>query len=326
MARAQPSEAAPAREDLDTSRSPRRTLGDMEMSGWHDAAESKHWNGASSGWTDSDPACQGSASNGWSSWDATEQGKAETEQQWEATEPGRPWYIDAHDLVLEPSDAGAHRFTAVGLHSCSGGPDDFVPFFHNLDVPFRSQIRLVVPCSPVRLENHYGWEKEQNSWFEYDGDSQDGNAVKHLDQLLEQRVRLLRLLERERSRLPDGDGRRLIIWGLSQGAGLALDVALHAPFAVGGVLALRGMALPGRPARPAPAEPVQVLAINGVHDWLCPPDVARASYEALSPHGARLSFVAEPTLGHACARGRQKLNAPELRRVNAFLREVWGGL
>lgn len=246
---------------------------------------------------------------------------------WKDVEPGEPRYIDAHDLVLEPSEPGDHRFSLVVLHSCSGGPDDFVAFFHHLDLPFRSKVRAVVPCSPVRLENHYGWARELNSWFEYDATTGDGNAVKHPEQLGEQRERLLALVDMERRRLPDGDGRRMVLWGLSQGAGLALDIALRVPFAVGGVIALRGMALEeAPPQRPEGSTPVEALAINGAHDWLCPPDVARKGYEALRSSGANITFEVEPSLGHGCARGRQQLNKPELERVSKFLRGVWAGL
>jgi len=246
-------------------------------------------------------------------------------------ELGEPWYIDAHDLVIEPSDRASHRFTLLVLHSCSGGPDDFMAFFHHLDLPSRSSIRSVVPCSPLRTENHYGWSKEQNSWFEYDNDSKDGNSLKDVDQLLEQRRRILAMLERERQRLPDGNAKRIVLLGLSQGAGLAVDVALHAPYVVGGVVALRGMALSdGGPSsshgRPSGGPALEVLAINGARDWLCPPDAARATYEALVPYGVQLHFFTEPTLGHAAARGRQKLNKPELRQVSQFISRVWANL
>jgi len=231
-----------------------------------------------------------------------------------------PWYVDTQDLVLEPSEPRDHRFTIIGLHSCSGGPDDLLPFFHRLNVPVRRHIRR---------EDHSGWMKEQNSWFEYDDDSKDGNELKYPEQLLEQRSRLLRLLESERLRFPDCDGSRLMLWGLSQGVGIAIDVALRAPFAVGAVLALRGMALPQAQLMDLPLQAernhtVQLLAINGTYDWLCPPDAAQASYEALRPYGACVEFVEEPTLGHACARGRQKLNAAELRRVNQLFLDLWG--
>eukprot|EP00927_Polykrikos_kofoidii_P062781 TRINITY_DN57586_c0_g1_i1.p1 TRINITY_DN57586_c0_g1~~TRINITY_DN57586_c0_g1_i1.p1 ORF type:complete len:440 (-),score=52.07 TRINITY_DN57586_c0_g1_i1:55-1269(-) len=254
------------------------------------------------------------------------------DQSWGSTDDNEladPKYIDAHNLVLEPTDVHVHSFTIIALHSCSGGPDDFIPFFHHLDLPFRDKIRVVVPCSPKRREAHFGWENVMNSWFEYDDESKDGNAVKHSSQLLEQRDRLVCLADRERRQL-GGDGRRLILFGLSQGAGLAVDVALHASFRVGGVVALRGMALAeslqGLPASPNDAPALEVLAINGERDRLCPPENAGPSYDALRPHGVSVCFQVEPRMAHSCARGRQKLNRSELRKVSCFLRKLWDGM
>jgi len=265
------------------------------------------------------------AAEGADAWTWKQEASNTAWDTWEDAEPGPPQYIDSHDLVLHPSTSSGHMFTVIGLHSCSGGPDDFVAFFHQLEVPFRSKIRFVAPCSPVRREEHHGWSGEMNSWFEYDT-SRDGNAVKDFEQVLEQRRRLLALLDEERKLLPGGDARRLILWGLSQGAGLALDVALHAPFAVGGVLALRGMALEEMPKRQAEAPLVDLLAINGGRDRMCPPEESRKTYEALQTCGVRLTFEVEPTLGHAAARGRQQMNRLELARVNRWLLQRWEGL
>lgn len=244
----------------------------------------------------------------------------------EEEEGGRPWYLDAHDLELACSDQGAHRFTLLVLHSCSGGPDDFTAFFHRLELPFRRRVRVVVPCAPLRVENHYGWEKELNSWFEY-----EGNDVRHMAQLEEQRARVLELLEQECQLLPGCDPRRLVLLGLSQGAALAVDVALRAQTRVGGVVALRGMALPSRHLKALPQHDqgrgrLRLLAFNGARDWLCPPEEARASYEALRPYGVDVAFETDEWLAHGCARGRQKLSGPELQKVSAFLKESWSCL
>jgi len=263
------------------------------------------------------PSGQEHGNGSWRSW----------EEECEEDVPD-PWYVDGHNLVLEPTARGTHEFTLVLLHSCTGGPDDAFAFFHRLDVPFRGGIRASVPCSPVRRENHYGRAREINSWFEYEGD----NEVRFPSQLVHQRQRLLSLLDSERQRLPGGDSRRLVIWGLSQGAALALDVALHAPFNVGGIVALRGMALSvdskGLPSVRTSAKPpcLELLAINGERDWVCPPSDARKSYEAWRPHGVHLHFEEQPGLAHACARGRQVLSAGEMRKVAAFLKHIWAGL
>eukprot|EP00928_Gymnodinium_smaydae_P053616 TRINITY_DN37564_c0_g1_i1.p2 TRINITY_DN37564_c0_g1~~TRINITY_DN37564_c0_g1_i1.p2 ORF type:complete len:280 (-),score=32.60 TRINITY_DN37564_c0_g1_i1:8-847(-) len=234
-----------------------------------------------------------------------------------------PWYIDAQDLVLEPAGTSKHRYTLVLLHSCSGGPDDWLPYVHRLNLPFRSSIRIVVPCAPVRHESHGHWNGKQNSWFEY---SSEGDTAKNADQLAEQRERLLALVHRERERLPDQDGRRLILGGLSQGVALAVDVALRTPFSIGGVLALRGMVLRDSLSGLGTVNPFELFVYHGERDWQCPVAEAKAGYESLRAHGVSLEFWSDPALGHACARGRQRLCGLELRRVCAFLRRMWSDI
>eukprot|EP00931_Biecheleriopsis_adriatica_P036947 TRINITY_DN21213_c0_g1_i2.p1 TRINITY_DN21213_c0_g1~~TRINITY_DN21213_c0_g1_i2.p1 ORF type:complete len:619 (+),score=138.18 TRINITY_DN21213_c0_g1_i2:229-2085(+) len=236
-----------------------------------------------------------------------------------------PCYIDAHDLVLQPVIGDSHRFTMVLLHSCSGGPDDWIPILHRLDLPFRGHVRFVVPCAPVRLEEHPGWTGKMNSWFEY---SEDGLDRKHPAQLLEQRERILQLLERERARLPGQDARRLVLAGFSQGVALAADVALHTSNPIGGLLCLRGSVLQSstKDGAPGSIEGLRILAYHGERDRQCPVDEARQSYETLRSCGASLRFVQDASLGHSCARGRQQLCAGELREVNAFLKDVWADL
>lgn len=226
---------------------------------------------------------------------------------------------------MEPRGDGGHRFTLVLLHSCSGGPDDWIPIFHRLRLSFRNNVRVVIPCAPVRREEHGGWIGEMNSWFEY---AEDGQRSRHPSQVLDQRARLLQLLEQERARLPGGDARRLVLGGLSQGVALAVDVALRTPFSVGGVVALRGMVLPesldSLPRDRGP--PLRLFAYHGERDSQCPVDEAREGYELLRPHGVSVRFVSDPELGHACARGRQRLCGAELRQTSAFLEEVWSAV
>lgn len=261
-------------------------------------------------------------------WDDSADGSRWQNQSGTHDDEGNPWYIDEHNVTIDPVIPGSHEFTIVCLHSCSGGPDDFFPFFHRLDVPFRRHIRAVIPCSPVRCESRGDHQITQNSWYEYVCETEDANTVKHKHQLAEQRDRLLKLLEEERRRLPGADGKRLMVWGLSQGAALAVDVALHAGFAVGAVIALRGMALGEDPADLPQCHPdsrtIPVYASNGERDWLCPPEKAKATYEALQPYGLQVFYRIEASLAHGCARGRQRLSRNEMHHVSKFVASIWG--
>ncbi|CAE7594241.1 unnamed protein product [Symbiodinium sp. CCMP2592] len=233
-----------------------------------------------------------------------------------------PRYIEAHDLALEPTSD--HGFTMLLLHSCSGGPDDWIPIIHRLDVPFRNEIRFVVPCAPVRRETFDGWTKEQNSWFTY---SQDGQHAEDPQELQEQMDRMEAILRKEVEKLPGRDARRLLVGGFSQGVALAVELARRHGRRLGGVICMRGAALSwtqGQLDQTENLSGLRVLAYHGRWDRLCPPEEAGQSYEPLRVKGADLRFIVDETLGHACARGRQQLCGSELEKVSEFLKEVWG--
>jgi len=193
---------------------------------------------------------------------------------------------------------------------------------HRLDPNLRAAIRIVVPCAPSVMEDDEGWWPGMlNSWFTYADDGEPAIA----EELVQQRARILTILESERQRLPDCDGRRLVVGGLSQGASLAIDVGLRAPFAIGGVLSLRGCVLQaslgdcgGHP------DGLEVLATHGERDSICPVEDARQSYARLRQCAAvKLQLETDPYLAHACARGRQVQSELELRHIAEFLSRVW---
>jgi len=231
-------------------------------------------------------------------------------------------YIEAHDLTLEPT--GEHRYTIVLLHSCSGGPDDWVPIIHRLDVPFRNHIRFVVPCAPVRTETYDGWTKEQNSWFTY---SEDGQQAQNPAEFQEQFQRIEAIIGKEVEKLPFRDKERLMVAGFSQGVALAVDVALRGSGPpLGGLICLRGSALSYTQEQLDQCKDQDgmcVFAYHGRWDRLCPPEEAGQSYEPLRVKGADVEFEVDEGLGHACARGRQQLCAREMEKLSEFLVESW---
>lgn len=234
-----------------------------------------------------------------------------------------PWYVDAHDLTLHPR--GPHSFTMILLHSCSGGPDDWTPILHRLKVPFRNEIRFVVPCAPVRRESHHSWKGEQNSWFEY---AEDGDSAKDPQELTDQIERIQQLMEEEIARLPGEDPKRLLLAGFSQGVALAVEAAVSFSSKTSPLLLLRGAALSAGARISAKEEELgamKVLAHHGRWDRMCPPETALESYQRRLA-GAQLHWVVDENLGHACARGRQQLCAGEFQQINDFVLEIWGPL
>lgn len=285
--------------------------------GWEHGSSHPWSSGSWDSWHESE-------SQAWGSGQAWHEAKAASDWDGGDDEIAEPWYIDAHDLVLEPP-SGSHCFTMVLLHSCSGGPDDWLPIVHRLDLPFRGKIRFVIPCAPVRHENHGSWSGKMNSWFEY---SSDGLEAKDPTQVVEQREHFLKLLQRELRLLPGQEPRRLVLGGLSQGVALAAEVALAADSVIGGLVCLRGSLLASstKGAVRAGGKGLEVFAYHGERDRQCPVEEARQSYQQLQRHGAVLRFVADPALGHSCARGRQQLCGPELAEVSRFLQRIWGSI
>jgi phospholipase/carboxylesterase len=87
---------------------------------------------------------------------------------------------------------------------------------------------------------------------------------------------------------------RPILCGFSQGAGMALGVALRKPQLAAGVLALS--AVPPRLA-PSPVAGVRVFLAHGTEDPLLPIEVGRATRDLLVRLGADVTFR-EYSMGH----------------------------
>mmetsp|Transcript_62758 Transcript_62758/g.149745 ORF Transcript_62758/g.149745 Transcript_62758/m.149745 type:complete len:344 (-) Transcript_62758:95-1126(-) len=301
-----------------------------QHSGWQHQQQWRNNNDSKKQWWDSG-SWRDSGRESWRQQDVARYSKKaawhqESQGSWRQEEQRIPWYIDVHDLILHPPN---HQFTIVVLHSCSGGPEDIIPYIHHCLPSLRQMTRIVAPASPLHTDD---WDRTLNSWFEYDDASEDGNSVKDATQLLAQSERIVQLLADERDRLPGKDASRLMLWGLSQGVALALHAALRTPFAIGGILALRGMALKESESDLLPWQQdwqhkrdLEVFAFNGGRDRMCPQDKARASYDALSRFGVRTDYGTDPYLAHACAHGRQHFSSKEFSEVASWLQRKWDG-
>src|SRR5262245_56512134 len=121
-----------------------------------------------------------------------------------------------------------HAWTAVRLHGFGAPGDDLVPLAGALDV----LMRFVFPAAPLELSGLYG---DSRAWWLFDLEQLEeelrrGTPRDRSDEVPEglpaARTQLTRLLDQLQARysIPDD---RLVIGGFSQGAMLALDVALH---------------------------------------------------------------------------------------------------
>src|SRR5262245_27415216 len=118
--------------------------------------------------------------------------------------------------------------TAVLLHGFGASGDDLVPLADELDAP----MRFVFPAAPLELSGLYG---DSRAWWLFDLEQLEeelrrGVPRDRSDEVPEglpaARLQVTRLLDQLQARFSIPD-ERLVVGGFSQGAMLALDVALH---------------------------------------------------------------------------------------------------
>lgn len=225
--------------------------------------------------------------------------------------------VSFHDLVLDPfsgilgggfgsglggtgASGSGHEsvamYTLIFFHACTHGPADVLPYMPNLwRAGLRpNDVRIVAPCAPRRETDDW----VTNAWYDYTTDRcwQGSPDCASFDQLVEQRQRLLTILEMEHQRLPPGG--RMVLGGLSQGASVALDVLLHAPEhvdSISGCFCTRGMLqretlwdLPPQKVQQRAAE-CPVFVFHGTADYTVPWSVAKHSYKWLDEQGFTVS-------------------------------------
>jgi phospholipase/carboxylesterase len=152
-------------------------------------------------------------------------------------------------------DAPMNRIDLAGLNARIVGPDDApvtVVLLHGFGAPgedlvplsqvISGKARYVFPAAPLELDGYGGGR----AWWLLDlarleAELRSGVPRDRRDEvpagLHEVRGTMLRLLDQLAARLP---ARKLVLGGFSQGAMLALDVALHSERAVDGLLLMSG--------------------------------------------------------------------------------------
>jgi phospholipase/carboxylesterase len=183
----------------------------------------------------------------------------------------------------KPTDA---TLTCVLLHGFGAPGHDLVSLAGALDAP----VRCVFPAAPLALGGMYG---DARAWWlidlaQLEHDMQRGiprqRRAEIPDGLLAARAHVLQLLEALAARAPG----RVVLGGFSQGAMLALDVALHREAPPAGLLLMSGTLIAEDAWRPRMASlaGVPVMLSHGRHDPLLPFDAAELLRDQLTAAGA----------------------------------------
>ncbi len=192
--------------------------------------------------------------------------------------------------VVGPTDA---KTTVVLLHGFGAPGDDLVSLASYLQRGAGVTARFVFPEAPIELGGLYG---DSRAWWRLDlakleADLRSG-AVRDRrtevpEGLPEVRAQLSRWLDELCTKLSFGAD-EVVLGGFSQGAMLALDVALHRPAPPAGLILMSGTLLAESEWSPrmASLKGVPVMQSHGKHDTLLPFSIAELLRDQLIAAGA----------------------------------------
>jgi len=203
-------------------------------------------------------------------------------------------------VVREPRPPSPRPPLLVLLHGVGADERDLLPLAEAFDPRFL--------CASVR--GPYEAPPMGHAWYSIDW--RTSPPAHDLAEAEESRKALCALLP-EVVAHHGTDPARTFLLGFSQGAALALEVALTRPDLVRGAVVHSGGALPGLEARMAPPEalaPLELLVLHGIDDEVVPVERGRKVRDLLAPRlGERLTyrehdaghFVTQATLDDAAA-------------------------
>ena len=197
--------------------------------------------------------------------------------------------------IVGPAEAAT---TCVLFHGFGAPGDDLVALAGELDVP----VRFVFPEAPLALGGLYG---DARAWWLLDlarleDELRRGVPRDRRDEvpegLPEARAHVMRLLDQLQARFSVAAD-QLVVGGFSQGAMLALDVALHRDAPPAGLVLMSGTLIAESAWQPRMASlaGVPVMLSHGQHDGLLPFSIAEVLRDRLIAAGARVDW--QPFLG-----------------------------
>ena len=192
--------------------------------------------------------------------------------------------------IVGPADA---KTTVVLLHGFGAPGDDLVSLASYLRTP----TRFVFPAAPIELGGLYG---DSRAWWRLDlakleADLRSGAVRDRRDEvpegLPEVRAQVSRFLDELQAKLAIRDD-QLVLGGFSQGAMVALDVALHRTAPPAGLILMSGTLLAEGEWGPrmASLKGVPVMQSHGKHDMLLPFSIAELLHDRLRAAGAEVDW------------------------------------
>jgi phospholipase/carboxylesterase len=188
--------------------------------------------------------------------------------------------------------AEAATTTVVLLHGYGAAGDDLLDLARLLPVP--ATVRFVLPAAPIALDGA-GTER---AWWHFDPDAAGDRRDQIPVGLAAARAQVDALLDQLEAAGPQ----RIVLGGFSQGAMLAVDVALQRARPLAGLAVLSGTRIDGAAWRAGigRARGLPVLISHGTADDVLPVAEASALRDQLRAAGAEVTWVEFPG-GHTLA-------------------------
>jgi phospholipase/carboxylesterase len=189
-------------------------------------------------------------------------------------------------IELAPRQPGLSR-TLVLLHGYGADEHDLLPIGHELD----PRLRVVSLQAPLSMGG------TQRSWYSL---RQEGRGLSFDEAEAREAALLAAEAVAEIGEQHGPGGPKPFLLGFSQGASIALAVALTRPALCAGVLSLSGVPARLEPqdlAAPAALRGFPVFAAHGTHDPVLPIEMGRANRAELGRLGCEV-FWREYPMGH----------------------------
>lgn len=199
----------------------------------------------------------------------------------------------------------------IWLHGLGADGHDFEPIVPELQLPPSLPVRFVFPHAPEIAVTAFGGQRAR-AWFDFDpsGGGDSPGMKRSASQIRD-------LIQNE---IDNGmPAERIVLAGFSQGGVMALDVALHYPKPLAGILALSTFLAEGEnlaTGKSAANERIPIFMCHGQQDAVLPISLGKTSLATLESAGYAVEWR-EYSMGHEVCR-------EEIQDITRWLQAVLG--
>ena len=203
---------------------------------------------------------------------------------------------DGEDILLIPKVS--HTETLIWLHGLGDSAEGFFPVFSSEMNPCNATTKIVLLTAPTRSVT-INMGMKCHSWYDIREMSFDEVGLEKrisLDEVKDSIERVNKVIERE-ANLLNGDYKKIVIGGFSQGCSISLSCGLQYSKTLGGIIGFSGVLFPNVVLNKE-NENTPVLLSHGRLDPLIPCALAEKSYSRLDKKKHNLKMFIDENLDH----------------------------